>query len=205
MTGGVKKMPIRSLASALSAFNARSPRRARPVVSLAFECLEGRSVPAVFVVTSTGDAGAGTLRQAILDANGSPNGVARDEIHFNVAGVGIQVIRPTTNLPAITDPVVIDGYSQLGAVSNSSASASNAVIKIQLDGGNDHDPVPIGLTITAGGSTVQGLCIANFTTLQFTPPLPDAGVGISISGAGGNSIIGNFIGLNADGGLPADC
>jgi hypothetical protein len=76
------------------------------------EVLEARSLPAVFVVTSTADAGPGTLRQAILNANANPNGAAADEIHFNIAGAGIQVIRPTTNLPTITDPVVIDGFSQ---------------------------------------------------------------------------------------------
>ena len=36
------------------------------------EVLEGRAVPAVFPVTTLADSGLGSLRQAILDANGTP-------------------------------------------------------------------------------------------------------------------------------------
>src|SRR5262245_30522759 len=44
--------------------------------------LEERAVPAVFTVANTADAGAGSLRQAILDANAAPGA---DTITFDPA------------------------------------------------------------------------------------------------------------------------
>ena len=56
-----------------------------------------------FTVTSTDDSGAGTLRQAILDANGN---AGADIIAFNIPGPGVHTINPATPLPTITDPVM---------------------------------------------------------------------------------------------------
>lgn len=72
--------------------------------------LEDRSVPTVFTVTSVGDAGAGTLRQAILDANAA---VGPDTITFAI-GTGPVSIAVATQLEEITDGVLIDGTSQPG-------------------------------------------------------------------------------------------
>src|SRR5215210_1430061 len=69
-----------------------------------------------FVVTNTNDAGAGSLRQAILDANANPG---PDDITFNISGAGVHTITPLTPLPAATGTVVIDGYTQPGAAANS--------------------------------------------------------------------------------------
>ena len=46
----------------------------------------GAGIAATFVVTNTADSGAGSLRQAMLDANATPNVTAGvpDEIHFNI-------------------------------------------------------------------------------------------------------------------------
>src|SRR6266542_2271047 len=46
--------------------------RRRPSVRPCLESLEDRTFPATFLVTTTVDGGAGSLRQAILDANASP-------------------------------------------------------------------------------------------------------------------------------------
>src|SRR5881296_3484584 len=64
---------------------------------------------ATYLVTSTANSGAGSLRQAILDANGS---AGPDIINFRIAGAAPYVITPTTPLPSITGAVVIDGTSQ---------------------------------------------------------------------------------------------
>src|SRR5437667_4758637 len=61
---------------------------------------------ATFTVTTTDDAGAGSLRQAILDANANPGA---DTITFNISGSGLHTISPLSVLPDITDPVTIDG------------------------------------------------------------------------------------------------
>src|SRR5262249_35240936 len=66
------------------------------------EVLEERALLSAFAVTTTADSGAGSLRQAILDANA--NGAALDTITFNI-GSGHQVISPATALPAITSAV----------------------------------------------------------------------------------------------------
>ncbi len=46
-----------------------------------------------YTVTSTADSGAGSLRQAILDANTNPGA---DTIVFNIVGSGVQTIAPTS-------------------------------------------------------------------------------------------------------------
>src|SRR6476620_9785866 len=102
-----------------------------------------------FTVINTNDSGAGSLRQAILDANGT---AGTDQINFNIPGSGVQTISPLTQLPAITDPVVIDGYTQPGASVNTLANGDNAVLLIELSGSK----IPTGtngLIITAGAST----------------------------------------------------
>ena len=78
--------------------------------SLRFEPLEARRLLATFSVINTADAGAGSLRQAMLDANGS---VGADVIDFNIGG-GPQTITPTSALPIITEAVVIDATTQPG-------------------------------------------------------------------------------------------
>src|SRR5437879_4789351 len=65
----------------------------RPTTRLLVEGLESRLAPALFTVTTTADSGAGSLRQAILDAAG--NGVA-DTINFN-SGLAGQSIVLTSN------------------------------------------------------------------------------------------------------------
>src|SRR5262249_10565383 len=64
-----------------------------------------------FVVTTTLDGGPGWLRQALLDANAT-QGV--DTIVFAVPGLGPHVITPLVPMPEITDPLIIDGFSQAG-------------------------------------------------------------------------------------------
>ena len=64
----------------------------------------------VFTVTTTADSGPGSLRQAILDSNAAPG--AQNTIDFAIPGPGIVTIAPTTPLPPITNPVLIDGFSQ---------------------------------------------------------------------------------------------
>ncbi|MBI3418499.1 MAG: hypothetical protein HY043_24675 [Verrucomicrobia bacterium] len=112
-----------------------------------------------FTVTTTNDAGAGSLRQAIGDANASPG---LDSIIFNIPGAGPHSIQPLSPLPTITDPVVIDGYTQPGASPNTLSQGDNAVLVIELDG-TSAGAGASGLTITSGGSTVSGLAINRFT------------------------------------------
>jgi hypothetical protein len=64
----------------------------------------------IIIVTNTNDSGAGSLRQAIIDAN-STNG--HETIRFSISGT----ITLATVLPTITEGVTIDGTSSPGYVS----------------------------------------------------------------------------------------
>lgn len=138
---------------------------------------------AVFTVVNTNNAGAGSLRQAILDANALPG---TDTIRFNISGAGVRTITLSTALPTISGSVLIDGYTQPGTSWNSTAPGSNAVLLIELNGNN---AIATGLTIAASNCTIQGLVINRFTTNSINVQ----------SGASGTRIIGNFIGTNAAG------
>src|SRR5690349_762556 len=67
-----------------------------------------------FTVTNTNDTGAGSLRQAIIDANTMGGGT----INFNIPGAGVHTITPLTVLPTIAQTVTIDGYTQTGSSMN---------------------------------------------------------------------------------------
>ena len=146
---------------------------------------------ASFTVTKTADSGAGSLRQAILDANGAPG---TDTIVFAIPAsdsncdptTHVCTITPVTALPAITGAVVIDGYTQPGALMNTLAVGNNAVLLIQLSGGSVSSGA--GLLITAGNSTVRGLVINGFSTN-----------GITLQTGGNNVICGDFIGTDPAG------
>jgi len=90
---------------------------------------------ATFTVTNTNDNGLGSLRQAITDANNNPG---LDTIDFNIPEAGPHTIQPLSELPNISDSVVIDGFTQPGASANTNpiTQGSNAVMMIELDGSN---------------------------------------------------------------------
>ena len=143
-----------------------------------------------FTVTTNADSGAGSLRQAILDANGA---AGPHTIQFAIPGAGIHTITPTTPLPIVMQTTTIDGYTQPGSSPNTLPfpQGLNAVLTIELNG----QALPLtlearGLRILAGGSVVRGLCVNRFyiTGLQIE------------DGAGdGIQILGNYLGPSPGG------
>ena len=139
-----------------------------------------------FVVINTNDAGAGSLRQAITDANGSPG---TDTITFAIPGTGVQTITLLSNLPSIDDPVRVDGYTQPGSTPNTLANGTNAQLMIDIDGNRTQ-----GLVVTALGSRFRGLVLRNFASNQGAVYFTDTG------GTGANGqVSGCFIGTMANG------
>lgn len=70
----------------------------------------------ILTVTNTNNSGAGSLRDAIVQANATPglNGIL-----FNIGGAGCpKVIQLSSELPDITESLVVDGASQSGSVAN---------------------------------------------------------------------------------------
>jgi hypothetical protein len=139
-----------------------------------------------FTVTNTNDSGAGSLRQAILDADAS---AGADVINFNISGSGVQTIKPSTALPTITEQVTIDGYTQPGASENTLAVGDNALLKVELDGTNVPDANGLEI-VSSSDSVIKGLVINGF------------GIGINIQGDSvANRVEGNFIGTDPTGTL----
>lgn len=84
---------------------------------------------ATFTVTSTNTSGAGSLAQAITDANLT---ALADTVAFNIAGSGTFTIGGS--LPTITQPLTINGYSQPGTSPNTRTDGTtDAVLRIVLD------------------------------------------------------------------------
>lgn len=64
---------------------------------------------APFTVTNTADAGPGSLRDAITQANATA--APPHNINFAIPGAGVRTIAPLTALPPITTAVSINGFS----------------------------------------------------------------------------------------------
>ena len=168
--------------------SARSLANRVAAIVLAAAVSHDAALAATYTVTNTNDSGAGSLRQAITDANAS---AGLDTIAFNIPGSGVHTITPGSVLPTITDPVVIDGYSQPGSSPNTLAVGDDAVLQIELDG---NGAGYYGLTISGGGSTIKGLVIGGwgFNSVVF-----------DILTNGGNTIQGCFIGTDPTGSVAA--
>jgi len=140
-------------------------------------------------VTNVNDSGAGSLRRAIQDANDPALTV--DEVIFNIPGAGRQVITPLTDLPDITAPVTIDGYTQPGAAPATNQDDADPLIVL------DAALMSEGLQISTNDATVRGLVIRDAVN-----GVSGGGDGISVDGDN-NTIVGNYIGLSVGGDKPA--
>jgi len=133
--------------------------------------------------------GSVSLREAITAINagnnlGDPDIIAQapgtfgtnDRINFNIPGTGVHTITPGTLLPTISKSVLIDGYTQPGAMANTLASGDNAVILIDINGATVEAGQGLlpGLTIAASNCAVRGVAI-NTLTNRFLS-LPAAGM-----------------------------
>ena len=143
---------------------------------------------ATFVVTNTKDSGAGSLRQAIDDANANPG---PDNILFNIPGSGPFTINVSGVQLTLTDPVVMDATTQPGY-------AGAPVVEV------------VGqLLVLGGNSTLRGLSI-------HSPGLDGFGTygeaiilgrepGNTVQPVnGGNVVEGCYIGLRPDGTDPGN-
>ena len=142
------------------------------------EPVEPRLLFASFEVTTAADSGAGSLRQAIVDANAAP-GV--DDITFNIdpASPGLKTINLTSALPTITDVVTIDGTTQPGYEPDPSVAATPV---IELNG-------------AGAGAGANGLTIAS----------SDPGLASNIVRLAINRFSGNGILITGDGNFVAEC
>ena len=153
-----------------------------------------------FTVTTTNTAGAGSLSNAIAQANLSAVS-ATNFIQFAIASLDSNTVQTITlppassglpPLPPIIRRVMLDGYTQPGATSNTLAIGDNAKILIRIDGsvfnGGFYGPM-LQLAAGSDGSTVRGLAIVEgVNNAQM----------MTISSQS-NTVSGNFIGVDTDG------
>jgi hypothetical protein len=140
-----------------------------------------------FTVVNTNDSGTGSLRQAILNAN---TNAGLDIVSFNIPGAGVHTITLASDLPTITSPVTIDGYTQPGAAANTLAVGDNAALKIEVNGNSKG-----GFLIATGGdgSTIKGVVLNRFGC-------DAAGICGAIRLRSNNNLVsGNFIGTDVAG------
>ena len=179
--------------SGLILLDALAINDAGDVVGLGADTKTGDSVGFLlkvgYVVDSTGDqpdastsdgacltaANTCTLRAAIQQAN-ADGASAADSISFDIPGGGVPTISPAGPLPALAVPISIDGTTQPGT-----PTGQPGVVIDGAAAGATAD----GLTIAGGASAVTGLIVDNF-----------GGAGISLTGAGGDKLTGNWLGTH---------
>ncbi len=127
----------------------------------AYETGVDDAITATQIVTNTNDSGAGSLRQAIVNANASTDFTFID---FDIPGTCFRTITLASNLPNITSGLRINGFTQPGSAANTRATGDNATRCILL----------VGVTGTLNGFQftgntasqfwLQGIVFSNFDT-----------------------------------------
>lgn len=145
------------------------------------------------VVRNTGNSGAGSLRQAILDANSSGPG---NTIAFNIPrtdpGFNGQwfTITPVPSLPPLTaGGTTVDGGSQTLFTGDTNPAGP----EVEISGGAASPPA-FGLVVASANNVIEDLVIDRFQ--------PDGsnhgGNGIDLQGPG-NTVTGSYIGIDPTG------
>ncbi|CAE7949138.1 unnamed protein product, partial [Symbiodinium sp. KB8] len=166
-----------------------------------------------FEVTNTNDTGAGSLRQAITDANSSSAEVVA--ITFNISGSGPWTITPATELPIINtvgnNGILLDGTSQPGwdmdagnMIVLDGTSLSNSDVMLQF---NEANVEIYGLHITNMPTSGVGIQTSHSGSQNFAIGGSKrgnvfsniGGTAIFISNVNGGKIQGNRIGTQPDG------
>jgi hypothetical protein len=151
------------------------------------------------VIVNTNDAGQGSLRQFLLNANAivevntSQYNIPLTDPNFDASIADAFVIRPTTPLPfLLTSRTLLLGSTQ----ETNRGNQRSGLPDIVLDGIN-LGPAVSGLRIQTTFSTISGLDVRRFNNNQAS----DAGTGIVIDGAAGgdnNLVQDNYLTLNGN-------
>jgi len=146
---------------------------------------------AALLVSNTNDAGAGSLRQALLDANANAGpdsirfAIPMSDSRFDVIA-GVWTIRPSSALPTIADNgTVLNGLSQSTFAGDLNPDGPEILID-----GSAIESQESGCKITSSNNVISGLVIVGFKAY-----------GLRIDGinAKNNWIWGNYIGTNVAG------
>ncbi|MCA9145020.1 MAG: DUF4347 domain-containing protein, partial [Planctomycetales bacterium] len=149
------------------------------VVDTTSDVVNGDTSSIVALLIDKGADNAISLREAIMAMNNTANGAMPDEIHFNIAGVGVHTISLLSPLPNITEAVILDATTQ-----NGYSGIPLIQVVSPVAAGN-------GFSLQAGsdGSTIRGFVIGGFS-----------GTGVEIL-SDNNVVELNYIGTNSNGTL----
>lgn len=123
-----------------------------PVPHPQIDLLEPRRLLATFTVTTAADAGPGSLRDAIDQANAL---AGADVVQFNIPGTGPHTIALNSLLPAITQPLTISGQTQPGFAGTP---------QIAVDGSAIAPGSRVGISIASASVEVRSLALVGFET-----------------------------------------
>jgi CSLREA domain-containing protein len=166
---------------------------------------------------TTANDGKCTLREAIIAANTNTSsgnlsgecvagegGLVVDTIAFHIPDADsgcdsstpkICTIALTSPMETITAPVLIDGYTQPNATANTQPIGDNAKILIRIDASN-----MTGTALHLAGSSSSGSTILGLSIVKPGGDANNLGYMLAInSGSNGNTIAGNFIGVEPNG------
>lgn len=170
----------------------QTARAAAVLLATLFACSASTASGATYLVSNAANAGSGSLRAAIESANANPG---PHTINFNIPGS--PVITLTSELPAITQPVFVNGASQPGYKNFPLVTLQPASSTV------DH-----GLVLGAAGSTVSALRVQGFMrgiwitsavcVVQSSYLLSNTLAGVQAN-TSGNRILQNYFGGNNDG------
>lgn len=147
----------------------RSAGVSRREPELSYEPLEVRNMLATFSVANLNDSGAGSFRQALLDANATPGA---DVVNFAIAGS----IQLSSSLPTITDQVNINGTTAPGY-------ASAPVVALDFN-----NSAGLRFNSNSSGSALRSLSLGDAS-----------GIGVKVDSVDNMVIVGNYIGVGLDG------
>jgi len=151
------------------------------------------------VVTNTSDSGAGSLRQAIVDANANPGStiafnIPTSDPGFSPSG-GWFTIAPLSPLPSLTaDGTTIDGSTQTAFTGNTNPAGP----EVFLDGRSQVGQGS-GIWILSSSNVVEALAVSGFPGPQIVVgSCPNTNCPV-LQPINGNAVRGNYVGTDPTG------
>ena len=139
--------------------------------------LEERVVPATFTVINDSDSGAGSLREAIINANAT---AGNDIINFSITGtitLDSQNNNVNASLPTIlsANATASGGGGSVGTLTINGPGSSSLIIS-GLDGGNNNRDFNIFNIASGGDLTISGVTVSGANTSAIGGAFNNSGI-----------------------------